>query len=59
MKGVILKKRFYAIKHYILFEYLTHDKIRVSNIKNVINKILYIAFIVPGRIKSKKIKLDL
>ena len=53
MAGVLLSKRLYAIKHYILFSYLT-KQYRSKNIKDVENKILYYILLIPGIIKSKK-----
>ena len=52
MKGVILEKRLYVIKHYILFSYLTRQH-NIKSIKNFENKILYIILYVPGMIGSK------
>lgn len=54
MKGVTLKKRLYAIKHYILFSYLTKSKKNLKEIKNLINKIIYLILYIPGILKSKK-----
>ena len=42
MKGVKFNKRLYAIKHYILFLYLTKNKKGLKNVKGIYNKILYI-----------------
>ena len=53
MHGVLLSKRLYAIKHYILFSYLT-NQYRSKNIKDLENKILYYILLIPGIIKSKK-----
>lgn len=53
MHGVLLSKRLYAIKHYILFSYLT-KQYRSKNIKDLENKILYYILLIPGIIKSKK-----
>ena len=53
MKGVLLSKRMYAIKHYILFGYLTKAKKTLKNIKGFENKLLYILLYIPGRVKSK------
>ena len=55
MAGVLLSKRLYAIKHYILFSYLT-KQYRSKNIKDVENKILYYILLIPGIIKSKNFK---
>ena len=54
MKGVLFNKRLYAIKHYILFGYLTKKKKTLKNIKELKNKLLYILLYIPGIIKSKK-----
>ena len=54
MTGVKLNKRFYAIKHYILFSYLTKKKIDIKNVKNIINKALIILLYFPGMAKSRK-----
>ena len=50
-KDVKFSKRMYAIKQYILFSYLTKTY-KIKNIKNGINKFLYILLFVPGIIKS-------
>ncbi len=55
-KGVTWNKRIYVIKHYILFSYLTNNKMSLHNIKGVENKILYLILYLPGVIKSKKFK---
>ena len=52
--GVKFNKRLYAIKHYILFSYLT-KQYQSKNIKNVYNKLLYYLLLIPGKIKSSKI----
>lgn len=54
MKGVTLKKRLYAIKHYILFATLTKQKNIVRKIKGTLNKILVMILYVPGRVLTKK-----
>lgn len=53
MKGVLFHKRLYAIKHYILFSYLTKHKKNIKNIKNIKNKCLYSFLYIPGIIKTK------
>ena len=53
MKGVTFNKRLYAIKHYILFGYLTKAKKTLKNVKGFQNKLLYILLYIPGRVKSK------
>lgn len=52
MKGVTFKKRLYAVKHYILFSYLT-KQYEYKNIKSIKNKILYFVLYIPGIIKAK------
>ena len=47
MKGVKFNKRLYAIKHYILFLYLTKNKKGLKNVKGIYNKILYIVLYIP------------
>ena len=54
MKGVSFNKRLYAIKHYILFSYLTKQN-DAKYIKNQENKMLYYILLLPGILKSKKI----
>lgn len=54
MKGVKFSKRIYAIKHYILFSYLTKNKFNANLIKDRLNRLLYIILYLPGRIKSKR-----
>ena len=51
---VKFNKRLYAIKHYILFKYLTKRKKSLKNIKSIINKILYLLLYFPGIVKSRK-----
>ena len=53
MRDVTFNKRLYAIKHYILFGYLTKSKKALRNIKDFENKLLYILLYIPGRVKSK------
>ena len=52
MRNVLLSKRLYAIKHYILFSYLTKQKNLLKNIKGFFNKLLLIILYIPGIIKS-------
>lgn len=52
MKGVTFNKRLYAIKHYILFSYLT-KQYQSNIIKDFYNKFLYYILFTPGMIKSK------
>lgn len=51
MNGVAFEKKLYAIKHYILFSYLT-KQYTSSNIKNFSNKVLYYMLFIPGIVKS-------
>lgn len=53
-KGVTWNKRLYAVKHYILFLNITNQRLKVTGIKNLINKILIIFLFIPGKIKTKK-----
>ncbi len=55
MKDVLFKKRIYAIKHYILFSYLT-KQYKTKSINNIENKILYYILLLPGILKSKSFK---
>ncbi|MBE5820674.1 MAG: glycosyltransferase [Clostridiales bacterium] len=52
MKDVLFSKRLYAIKHYILFSYLTKNKNILKNIKGTFNKFLVIILYIPGIVKS-------
>ena len=52
MKNVLFSKRLYAIKHYILFGYLTKQKKLLRNINGFLNKFLFIILYIPGIIKS-------
>lgn len=56
MKDVLWSKRMYAIKHYILFSYLTNNKFDDSFIKDKLNKTLYKLLYLPGIAKSKNFK---
>lgn len=53
MSGVKLSKRLYVIKHYILFSYLTNQRIKIKNVKGKLNKTLIILLYIPGIIKSR------
>lgn len=50
--GVKFNKRIYAIKHYILFSYLT-KQYKSKKIKNVENKVIYYLLLIPGIFKTK------
>lgn len=52
MRGIKLNKRLYAVKHLILFSYLTKSKIEYDIIKGFYNKLLIFILYLPGRIKS-------
>lgn len=55
-RGVHFKKRFYAIKHYILFSTLTNRSFResIKQIRGNINKILFFMAYIPGKVLTKK-----
>lgn len=57
-KGVTWNKRLYAVKHYILFLTLTKEKMNLKHVKNWLNKILILILLLPGRIKSNKLKKE-
>lgn len=50
--GVKFNKRLYAIKHYILFGYLTNNKENNKYIKGKINKLFFFIMNIPGRIMT-------
>ena len=50
---ILLKKRLYAIKHYILFSYITKKKNIIKSIKGKLNKFLVAILYIPGCIKTK------
>jgi len=52
MHGVLFSKRIYAIKHYILFSYLTKQNNLLKNVKGFFNKFLITVLYVPGIVKS-------
>ena len=54
MRGVLFSKRLYAIKHYILFKYLTKTKNSFKYICGKFNKFLFLLLYIPGIIKSRK-----
>ena len=53
MKGIILAKRYYIYKHYILFSVLTHQKKILKPIKKVFDKLMIIILYIPGKIMTK------
>ena len=53
-KGVKLSKWLYAIKHYILFKILSNQKSNISEIKETLNKLLFIMLYIPGIVAVKK-----
>lgn len=52
MKGVLLKKRLYILKHYILFSNLTKQKNIIKPVNNTLNKILILILWLPGKFKT-------
>ena len=54
MSGILFSKRLYAIKHYILFSYLTNNKFDDSFMVDTLNRFLYRLLYIPGIIKSKR-----
>ena len=54
-KNIDSSKRLYVLKHYILFTYLTKNRLNLK-IKGFKNKIMLILLYIPGRIKSRKFK---
>ena len=55
-KGVLLKKRIYAIKHYILFSVLTNHSFieTIKQVKVNINKLLFVIAYLPGKMLTKR-----
>lgn len=52
-RGILFSKRLYVIKHYILFTYLTKQKLNIK-VSGIYNKLLVIMLYIPGIIKSRK-----
>ena len=52
-ENILFKKRLYAIKHYILFSYLTKNRHFIKPIKGRLNKFLIAILYIPGCIKTK------
>ena len=50
---ILFSKRLYVVKHYILFTYLTNNKLNLK-VQGIRNKLLIIALYIPGIIKSNK-----
>ena len=50
---ILFSKRMYAIKHYILFSYLTKKKKVIKSVKGRLNKFLIAILYIPGCIKTK------
>ena len=50
---ILFKKRLYAIKHYILFSYLTKKKNVIKSVKGKLNKFLVEVLYIPGCIKTR------
>ena len=55
-KGVLLKKRIYAIEHYILFSVLTNHSFieTIKQVKVNINKLLFVIAYLPGKMLTKR-----
>jgi len=53
IRGITFNKRLYVIKHYILFSYLSKNKINIKDIKNISNKFLVSVLYAPGIILVK------
>ena len=53
MENVLLKKRLYLIRHYILFSYLTKEKHLIKNVNGTLNKLLTAVLYIPGIIGCK------
>lgn len=55
-KGVSVNKRFYAIKHYVLFSVLTNHSFieSIRQIKGNMNKVLFAISYLPGIVLTKK-----
>ena len=51
--NMLLNKKIYLIKHYILFSYLTKQKHPIKNIKGIGNKILTALLYIPGIVVIK------
>lgn len=56
MKGVPLKKRFYVIKHYLLFATLAEKKGIFKEVKGIQNWFLVLFFYLPGKLASQRFK---
>ena len=52
MTNVLFNKKLYIIKHYILFSFLTKNKINLKDTDDILNKTLLIILYIPGIIKS-------
>lgn len=53
IKGIRFNKRLYVIKHYILFSYLTNQKIMLKDVYHFVDKLLIVLLYIPGIFKSK------
>lgn len=55
-KGMLLKKRIYAIKHYILFSVLTNHSFieAIKQVRGNINKLLFVIAYLPGKMLTKR-----
>ena len=52
-RQVSMKKRMYILKHYILYSYLTGNRLDLSRVYNFMNKVLLVLLYIPGIIKTK------
>ena len=52
MEGILFKKRLYAIKHYLLFEHLTNNKLSLGEIHNKLNKTIILLLFFPSKIRT-------
>ena len=52
-RQVSMKKRMYILKHYILYSYLTGNRLDLSKVYNFMNKVLLVLLYIPGIIKTK------
>ncbi len=53
LHGILLKKRLYVYKHYILFSIISNKKNILLNANGTLNKIIISILYIPGRIMTK------
>jgi len=56
LKGITLKKRLYVVKHYILFSYLTKQRINLKQVTSFWDKLFIFLLYIPGILKSRKFR---